>query len=177
MSMNSTSKPTECCSCGNLHVHGAVFQDTETHTGLDSGLVSRVHQSGKPLFQLRKGCLTVRHPGFLRSSRLSGDHYEVRCALCGSSIEVYFGRGLASAQFKEIQTHKRRHSDTDFRNLPRILADLIAVDYSTEECGETTEQLEEGDEVVESDFELMFSHSAAVFVGSPYEPAIYGLAL
>jgi hypothetical protein len=180
MNMNSTSKPTQCCTCGNLHVHGIVFNEPEANTGLEPALVEHVHQNGQPLFQVRKGCLTVRHPGFLRSCRVSSHHHDVRCALCGSTLSVYLGHGLAYAQFEEaIQTHKRRHSDTDFRALPTVLNELVSIDYSSEveSEGEAEDDEEQEDEVARSDFEVMFSRTSSIFVGAPYEPRIYGLSV
>jgi hypothetical protein len=143
--------------------------------------LEQILATGRTLLELHRGGLGIRYLRHVRYSRVKPYLIELKCASCDSILNVYLARGMVYAQLADpAATRRRRASDGGCATVPAVLFPIMSSAEAFYGAGSDTEDEEQPlpddtleDDAEESDYELMFSNTKEIFIGSVESNAIH----
>ena len=192
--MTSQNQAFKCCCCHSIKVQGTKVERIEK-TGLSHFIQQKVIQNKQRLLQVRSGSVEILDEGEISVKRCSDTYCTIKCKKCNTTLNLYYGRGNAFAQFS---VNRNRQIGQDLQqpgippvipiveneggieNIPNVFVSLVkpnlSDDKSSISCATNEEEVPQDmtkslsscdfNSADDDDFDLMFSSSTAPIVGS-----------
>ena len=181
-STHSSKRITKTCSCGNVSVCGRRCGIKNNQNG----------DSDDYLIQIKPRSITIKNIRNLYCTKTNVNMLQIRCS-CGSILEIHVGKSAVYSNFVTANEQmrfkgKRGITDDDFTldlTTNPILSQLIKVEQYVPDLFSSFEDAEDDPHIAidesdnhvseydDEDFDIMFSNSKDIVVGSFHPRAVY----